>query len=182
MRHDDWTQLNDVVISATTTLLSTHGISAEHDSGARANELVYADTLAIIGLGGQKLRGSVVLSVPAPLLASSHPTGGGTPEELADWLSELANLLLGRLKVQLLERGISIELGTPVTLSGTALRFHRFKGLPMIHSFRATDAETLGAENSHIHVVFEAIGEDGAQLSAARDTDVALDEGEVVLF
>ena len=182
MRHDDWTQLNDVVISATTTLLATHGIAAVYESGSRGSDTVYAETLAIIGLGGQKLRGSVVLSIPSPLLAGSHPTGQNTPEELADWLSELANLLLGRLKVQLLERGISIELGTPVTLSGTALKFHRFKGLPMIHSFRAADSWGFSPRDSRVHVVFEAIGEDGAQLSAETTRDVALDEGEVVLF
>lgn len=174
MRHDDWTQLNDAVIGATTNVLSSHGISAAYESTSCSSDAVYPDTLAIIGLGGQKLRGSVVLSIPSPLLAASHPTHGHSDEELADWLAELANLLLGRLKVQLLERGISIELGTPVTLSGSALRFHRFRGLPMIHSFRA--------EDSRVHVIFEAIGEDGAQLNSQRDKAVALDEGEVVLF
>ncbi len=182
MRHDDWTQLNDVVIGATTALLATHGITLEYDSGSHGSDAVYAETLAIIGLGGQKLRGSVVLSIPSPLLARSHPTGRTSAEELADWLAELANLLLGRLKVQLLERGISIELGTPVTLSGTALKFHRFKGLPMVHGFRATDACSLRPEDSRVHVVFEAIGDESAQLSVAITPDVALKEGEVVLF
>lgn len=174
MRHDDWTQLNDAVIGATTSLLAMHGIAAAYESGSCSSEEGYAETIAIIGLGGQKLRGSVVLSVPSVLLVASHPAHSTSADELADWLAELANLLLGRLKVQLLERGISIELGTPVTLSGTALRFHRFKGLPMIHSFRA--------DGSRVHVIFEAIGEDGAQLSPPSEDTVALDEGEVVLF
>ena len=181
MRHDDWTQLNDAVISATTTLLSLHGIAARYESESRGSDAVYAETLAIIGLGGQKLRGSVVLSIPSALLVHSHPTGQRAPEDQADWLAELANLLLGRIKVQLLERGIAIELGTPVTLSGTALRFHRFKGLPMVHSFLADPLEH-GNSPARIHVVFEAIGEDGAQLAAEPARDVALDEGEVVLF
>lgn len=174
MRHDDWTQLNDAVIHSTTEVLASHGISADYESGQGASETAWADTLAIIGLGGQKLRGSVVLSVPASLLARSHPTRGSTPEDLADWLAELANLLLGRIKTQLLGRGISIQLGTPVTISGTALRFHKFKGLPMVHAFR------VGEER--VHVVFEAIGEEGAQLSQTPDDEVALDAGEVILF
>lgn len=174
MRHEDWTQLNDAVIRSTTEVLTSNGIAVEYESGGVSADVPWADTLAIIGLGGQKLRGSVVLGIPESLLRISHPAAGSEPEELADWLAELANLLLGRLKAQLLARGVSIELGTPVTISGTALRFHRFKGLPMVHGFR------VGHER--IHVVFEAIGEEATQLSASSDADVALEAGEVVLF
>lgn len=182
MRHDDWTHLNDVVITSTMALLADHGIGAEYDANAHGGQTQWAETLAVIGLGGQKLRGSVVLSIPNNLLAGTHPTQSNEAEDWADWLAELANLLLGRLKVKLLERGLAIELGTPVTITGTALRLHRFKGLPMVHGFKASAVTGDKSVAGDVHVVFEAIGEDGAQLASIPNTEVALDAGEVVLF
>jgi hypothetical protein len=116
----------------------------------------------------------VVLSVPLALLARSHPARAAARDDLADWLGELANLLLGQIKSRLLAREVSIVMSTPLTLSGTALRFHRFKGLPVTHTFVADGEEVL--------VMFEAVGDESAQLAVEPDASVALDGGEVVLF
>lgn len=174
MRQDDWRQLNDMVITAATTVLTDAGVDARYRGTEAHSEAVWDQTISIIGLGGDKLRGSIVLSVPATLLASSHPTRGTSADDLADWLSELANLLLGQVKSRLVTRGVVIEMSTPITLTGTALRIHRFKGLPITHTFTAPGGE--------VRVMFEAVGEESAQLSQEQDESAALDGGEMMIF
>ena len=97
MRHDDWSQLNDMVIAAVDEVLARCGVPVTYEGSVVHGATAWAETISIIGLGGDKLRGSVVLSVPLPLLVASHPAGATLAEDLADWLAELANLLLGQL-------------------------------------------------------------------------------------
>jgi CheY-specific phosphatase CheX len=174
MRQDDWSRLNDIVIAAVDEVLSSAGIATAYAGSEVCGASRWSELIAIIGLGGDKLCGSVVLSVPLALLARSHPARAAGRDDLADWLGELANLLLGQIKSRLLAREVSIVMSTPLTLSGTALRFHRFKGLPVTHAFRAGDADVL--------VMFEAVGEESAQLAVEADPSVALDGGEMMLF
>ncbi|MDB4929182.1 MAG: hypothetical protein JWM10_1666 [Myxococcaceae bacterium] len=174
MRQDDWSRLNDMVIAAVGEVMSSAGVATEYAGSMVHGESSWAELIAIIGLGGDKLRGSVVLSVPLALLERSHPARATARDDLADWLGELANLLLGQLKSRLLARDVSIVMSTPLTLSGTALRFHRFKAQPVTHTFRADGSEVL--------VMFEAEGEESAQLAVEADASVALDGGEMILF
>lgn len=71
----------------------------------------------VLGFTGTKMRGSLLLAgTPGPF-QRSRPAQG----TLHDWVGELANQLLGRLKVQLLEQGAEISLSTPVVLQGEHL-------------------------------------------------------------
>src|SRR5215472_15675587 len=74
----------------------------------------------IIGFTGKTLRGSVMLAVERGLLEASAPLPTGQVS-LRDWIAELSNQLLGRIKRQLLERGVTIEMCTPAVLRGERL-------------------------------------------------------------
>lgn len=173
MRQNDWERLNEIVVDATREVLAAQRIEVTY-AGAALHERRWADTISIIGLGGAALRGSLVLSVPSAVLRASHPAGATEDEALADWLAELANLLLGQVKRRLLPLGVTVEMSTPLTLSATAFRFHRFKGLPVTHAFQG--------DGGDVRVMFEAVGDDGAQLAPPAEEPVALDAGEMVLF
>ena len=174
MRHEDWNQLNAIVIESVTSLLASSGVETAYAGCAEDRVEGWADTISIIGFGGDKLRGSLVLSAPQSLLVRTHPARGTSEEDLADWLSELANLLLGQIKARLSGLGVSFVMSTPITLSATTLRFRRFKGLPVMHAFDSDEGTVV--------VMFEAIGDDNAQLAAPAEEPVALDAGEVILF
>jgi nucleotide-binding universal stress UspA family protein len=73
--------------------------------------------LAIMGFGSETLRGSVSFEIPWPVLRASHPTKSESREDLADWVGELANLVLGAFKRRLHAHGITIQLGLPLTLT-----------------------------------------------------------------
>ena len=68
----------------------------------------------VLGFTGSEIRGSLLLAGTQGPFLRSRPAQG----ELRDWVGELTNQLLGRLKVQLLERGAHIALSTPVVLQG----------------------------------------------------------------
>jgi hypothetical protein len=71
----------------------------------------------VMGFMGGPMRGTCLLACEqAPLTASCPP--GGKPR---DWIGELSNQLIGRLKVKLLAYDIDVALTTPIVLQGIRL-------------------------------------------------------------
>jgi CheY-specific phosphatase CheX len=68
----------------------------------------------ILGFTGPTLRGSVLLASSRGAFERSCPVQG----TMRDWVGELTNQLVGRLKARLVERGIPLALSTPVVLHG----------------------------------------------------------------
>ncbi len=80
---------------------------------------------AIIGFAGTQIKGSLAISADNELIKMTHPNGPmGMPvteDDLPDWLGELANQLLGRLKNMLLRRGVDFGITTPSVFIGKAI-------------------------------------------------------------
>lgn len=72
----------------------------------------------VMGFVGAQLRGTCLLAGAAGPLTASCPEGG----RVRDWVGELTNQLVGRLKTKLLSRGIEVALTTPIVLSGARLQ------------------------------------------------------------
>lgn len=83
---------------------------------------------AVVGYVADDLRGALaIIAAPATVTASRPQvirTRVPVPaeEEIRDWAGELSNQLLGRVKNQLLKRGIAFELATPITIFASELR------------------------------------------------------------
>lgn len=172
MRIEEWDQIHEMVVDAAGALFSSIGLSSRYVGAVPHREARWSETIAIIGLAGA-IRGSLVVSMPTQLVEECHPTHATSPEDLADWIAEIANLLLGRVKSHLLSRGVSIALSTPITLTATAFRFERFVGTPVVHEFKLGD-DTM-------HVAFEAVSDPDVRLMPAR-ADAAVAAGEVITF
>jgi CheY-specific phosphatase CheX len=118
--------LESIVLRATTELFGAYGVPLE-PSCESPDEVMFA---AIIGFSGQLARGNLLLVPSEGVLKQSQPLGDAG----RDWAGELANQLLGRIKNQLLARGLEIYLTTPVVIRGmkltpvvrTELQSHRF--------------------------------------------------------
>lgn len=84
-----------------------------------------AELAAFIGYTCDHMKGTLLVITSRALVHSSDPTTRHSEtfeeEDLRDWLGELANQLLGRLKNKLIEYGMPIELTTPTTLAGMQL-------------------------------------------------------------
>jgi hypothetical protein len=71
----------------------------------------------VIGFVGDTVRATCLLGAHQRLIEASCRAGNRS----RDWIAELSNQLMGRLKMRLLGCGVSVKLTTPLTLSGVRL-------------------------------------------------------------
>jgi CheY-specific phosphatase CheX len=71
----------------------------------------------VIGFVGTGVRGTCLLGAQQRLVEASS-RAGNRPR---DWVAELTNQLMGRLKMKLLTCGVSVKMTTPLALSGVQL-------------------------------------------------------------
>lgn len=80
---------------------------------------------AAIGYSSPEIKGSVTVISTKGLLKQSHPNlQMGMPvgeQEIEDWVGEVSNQLLGRIKNKLLRFGTSVAMATPSILVGNSL-------------------------------------------------------------
>jgi CheY-specific phosphatase CheX len=81
--------------------------------------------VAVIGFSGIHHRGHVGVALPVGTARRLHPLGEDRDESLvSDYVGELVNQLLGRVKVQFERYGLEVHAGTPVVLRGLELSIH----------------------------------------------------------
>jgi CheY-specific phosphatase CheX len=105
---------------------STEELFGFYETPVQRQELKYVRDLemgfvGILGFTGGEVRGTVMLGLTDDILRlhCGLECGEAIPRSLArDWVGELANQLLGRLKNRLMPYGATIYLSTPVTLTG----------------------------------------------------------------
>jgi hypothetical protein len=121
----------------------------------------------ILGFNGDGLHGAIVLVASAELLAASCPVQGPGSR---DWVGELANQLVGRLKNHLILYGVDISLGTPTILRGHEIR-------PI------ADTQSMSFRGPAGVARLTVQADMGFNLAArVQSTDPGLLEGEMLLF
>jgi CheY-specific phosphatase CheX len=126
--------------------------------------------VAIIGIGDAVFRASAVLLADkevAVKLADSAPVNP------TDWLGELSNQLVGRLKNKLSRYGLLPYLGTPVTISGREMDLGTVGTSPIVWNVTWSEGE--------IKAVFALDVAEDVELIADESAAVA-EEGSVSLF
>jgi hypothetical protein len=73
--------------------------------------------VSVIGFAGRDLSGSLVLGATADPIERSKPGAASA----RDWIAELANQLLGRIKNQVMRRGLEFYAMPPAVVSGNHL-------------------------------------------------------------
>jgi CheY-specific phosphatase CheX len=116
-------QIQLLAATAAAELLKAYGVEATPAASGwvQTDELMYSGVMGFVGDG---VRGTCLLAArSATVLAAAPPDA-----RPRDWVGELANQLVGRLKSKLLARNVSIAMTTPVVLSGV-----RIEPLPRTH-------------------------------------------------
>lgn len=110
-------QVLELAVQACKTLFSDYGVEVTkiQRTDAPKVQMLYC---GILGFSGDELRGSVVLAATSQTLSDSNPVAGGSAR---DWIAELVNQFLGKLKLSLMARNVIISLATPVVLRGEHL-------------------------------------------------------------
>jgi CheY-specific phosphatase CheX len=116
-------QLHSVLVEAAAELLEGLGMSAEP---GHADE---DDLAAVIGFTSEHLCGNLLLRAQESFVerTRSQLMGGraSTHAERCDWVAELSNQLLGRIKNKLISRGVSIAMTTPSVIEGRSISISR---------------------------------------------------------
>lgn len=107
--------IQDLAGAACVELLKAYGVSlTPSQSWVESEELMFS---GVMGFVGESVRGTCLLAAPQGTVEAAAPKQAGA----RDWVGELANQLVGRLKVKLMARGATIALSTPVVLRGVKL-------------------------------------------------------------
>lgn len=137
--------------------------------------------VAFMGFTGDYLRGTMAIVAPVELMRAAYPLpikdAARWQIEVFDWAGEIANRLLGRIKLGLTARGADIEASTPRVMQGEQLRVTRStKGTVCSASFRVHD--------SSVRVWFDTIVAEGRDLFSvpAAGAPSSPPEGDVLLF
>lgn len=116
-------RLKQQLTQSTEDFFKTSGVS-EVSAVSQANAVSFQWT-GIIGLAGDQIQGSLAVSCTQDLLNKTHPNHAlgmpVGPDDLVDWLGEIANQVLGRLKNLTLEYDLSFSLSAPNVVKGQAL-------------------------------------------------------------
>jgi len=117
----------EIAAAACEELFARYGVTVRR--AAEGDEPVSPDFLlcSVIGFSGRDVRGTLVLALTDELSGRSNPVSGSTPGAVSsrvtqrDWVGELSNQLLGRIKIELLRCGVEIYLNLPAVLLGQHL-------------------------------------------------------------
>jgi hypothetical protein len=99
-------------------LFSTYGIELARIEQEVRPPISFV-TCGVIGFSGPVVRGALVVALTGGLAEKTNPVG--VSGNLRDWVGELANQLLGRIKLALLDHGVDIYLNLPAVLKGEHL-------------------------------------------------------------
>jgi len=154
---------------ACTSLFQAYGVALQRVNEAEASPATTPAPIlysGIVGFGGPGIRGACILAASEKPILQSNPVDGS----LRDWIAELSNQLVGRIKNKLLAHGTEVYVTTPVVLRGEHLAPMPRRELPPL-SFK-TDGGS----------VFVWIELETAADFVLGPPSQAIAEGEAVLF
>lgn len=170
------TELFDTNLEVALAALFEHlGIAVTFEP---APDRAKCDLACSIGFASPSLRGSLTVTADRSFVVNSRPpelrSGAPNEIEVSDWMGELGNQLLGRLKNRLIAHGVVIDLGTPAVLYGVEIQRHVGRRPVACQRF------LLGSAGKLVVHLDADVGED-FQLAEANGAE-AMPEGEVALF
>ncbi|MEL6348077.1 MAG: chemotaxis protein CheX [Myxococcota bacterium] len=135
-----YTQLGEMLSHVCVELFDTYAVSL---TPASADGSLKLDTVAVIGYSSSQVRGSIGLAMSNDTLVLCTTRAGLSAADRHDWLGELSNQLLGRLKNRLLGYDLNLHMATPMVLRGLRLEVAPQDGAEMLTSPFQTDAGPL---------------------------------------
>jgi CheY-specific phosphatase CheX len=168
-----------VASAACQELFSRYGVTVHRASDV--DQPVSPDFLlcSVIGFTGRDVRGTLVLALTEELSGLSNPVSGSDPAPRRDqttqrdWVGELSNQLLGRIKIELLKCGVEIYLNLPAVLLGQHLA-------PLPRAQLKPLKFTLA--NGAAAVWIELDARPGFKIEAAEAGDAGPAAGDALLF
>jgi hypothetical protein len=124
----------------------------------------------VVGFNGDQMRGTLLLATSEKPLGATTPS---TDSSLQEWIAELANQLLGRIKNRLLSRAVTLHLTTPIVLRGQHIA-------PVSHAELVP--YTFECAGGYVCVWLDAEVAANIDLSTVVATDDVIGEGMGTMF
>lgn len=124
----------------------------------------------VVGFTGDQMRGTLLLATSQEPLGRTSPTSDSS---LREWIAELSNQLLGRVKNRLIPHGVELHLSTPIVLRGQHIApVSRAELVPFAFS----------CDGGYVCVWFDAELAAGVDLTKVTETEGLVVEGSTTLF
>jgi hypothetical protein len=136
--------------------------------------------VSTIDAGSEDLEVKVALELPMSVLALTYPVPSiqvVDDESLEDWISELANQLIGRLKSKLMRHNEEIMLGLPSTTFGIEIDELIDPGPTRCSSYIEVDGEPCA-----FHIGVEFFTDDICFVNETLEVEDMVMESELELF
>lgn len=166
--------LNKLLATATIELFEGYSYSVKY-AGLTTHPPEQPEIAGVISFFGSELTGTLALATSKRLIDAKAAATPGVVSS-TDWLAELANQLLGRLKHLLISQSATIYLGTPMSVTGRELAFSGTASTPesTFHVFQAAQGTIL------IWLDLEYV--DGFEFHPNDDSEDGAAAGETILF
>ncbi len=125
----------------------------------------------VIGFTGDGIRGNVVLAGSSAALDQSNPIPGS---RVRDWIGELTNQLIGRIKNRLIKHGVEVYITTPIVLRGKQIALETSDASPLPLYF--------AGQKGGVAVWFDVDSDPEFELAEEEQSSATLDEGMSLLF
>lgn len=128
--------------------------------------------LAGVGsLSAPGINGALTLLIPLEVVADASDEGVRPSNEL-DWVRELTNQILGRLRNRLAQYRTTLQVGAPTATRGGAVRKETFQNPYAVYAFRALRGELFVVLTGHID----------CSSFVYSPAETTIHEGDVLLF
>lgn len=151
--------LTDLVVESVSQMLLSVEACADFKvvgTGALCAVPMAVEVAAVLGYSGNQMKGSLVVTTSRHVVDGSHPNHAmGMPvtePDLVDWAGEIANQMLGRIKNQLVTRGVIFNMATPTAVLGKSIEVRTPKDG---HALEVTLAGRLGSITVHFLAVLD---------------------------
>ena len=165
--------LDTIVQGATVDLFRTYGVAVAPVPRRPARPPRVPDGYCgSISFQGQGMNGALTLYVPAPILGLTK-SEMIQPLQARDWIRELTNQLMGRIKTRLLQLQVTLQIGLPSALDRRIIeRREKLSGSLLVYEFRTIrDEVTVTLEGT--------FDESGFKYSGTANSG---SEGDVIIF
>jgi len=137
--------------------------------------------IACIDAGSNDLELIICLQFPVSVLALTYPVQaditGVDEERLEDWISELSNQLVGRVKNKLLTHNCRVDLGLPTSYFGSDV-----SNLLSEHGETTSVYFDVDGETCAFHISIEVFEDEMLFTLEEDEGSGSLDDGELELF
>lgn len=165
--------IDTIVQSATVELFRNYGVAvAPVPRKAQLPATIPEGFCGSISFTGQGFTGNLTLFIPAPILALTK-ADSGEPLHARDWIRELTNQLMGRVKTRLLQLQVTLQVGLPMAMDRRILERRRIpSGSLLVFEFRTIrDSVTVTLEGTF----------DGSSFKYTGTANPG-SEGDVIIF